>query len=706
MRFLLVEDDEILAQTLSTALVEHNYVVDVAKDGEEGWDYARSFTYDLMLLDVSLPKLDGISLCRRLRSENYNNPILLLTAKNASEDKVAGLDAGADDYVVKPCTVQELFARIRALLRRLNSSGAPILEWGELYLDPSICEASWQEQVLPLSPKEYGLLELFLRNPKRIFSKSSILEHLWSFEDPPGEETVRAHIKGLRRKLKVARALDPIETVYGMGYRLKEIEPEEEAESRHQQRPETVGRNRNELAEEPPLPTSHLQLPTSTEQQVKEKATLNAVARVWEQFRGSFLERIETIETAIAALSTKTLDATLREKAEKQAHKLIGSLGMYGLSQGSDWARELELAFIEIGNAPEKTVTRVKIQQLQALVHQLRREIEANPQALTANNDLTEHSPNVQQLTRQQSLRQATHTSTSLPSTSLPSTSLSASSASSASNQHFGFAQHKQPTTNNELVLLVDDDPLLTRELQREALKWNIRMEIAEDIARGREAIAKEKPALVLLDLGFPESPREGLVLLKELNEANPDLPVLVLTGREGFNERVAVARLGGKGFLTKSLSSTRVLEKVMEVLKRQSFSQTTILAVDDDPLLLSRLEQFLAAGNYNIHTLADPRLFWETLNAIAPDLLILDVEMPYINGIELCQVIRNDPKWKGIPILFLSANRDRETIHRIYQVGGDDYICKPVTEPELIARIVNRLDRLRLLDNLTRDDG
>ncbi|MGK7923644.1 MAG: response regulator [Spirulina sp.] len=634
MRFLLVEDDEILAQTLSTALVEHNYVVDVARDGEEGWDYAQAFTYDLMLLDVTLPKLDGISLCRRLRSENYNNPILLLTARNASEDKVLGLDAGADDYVVKPCTVPELFARIRALLRRLNSSGAPILEWKDLCLDPSICEATWQNELLPLSPKEYGLLELFLRNPKRIFSKSSILEHLWSFEDPPGEETVRAHIKGLRRKLKVARALDPIETVYGMGYRLKEIETEAEGEEKRE--------------------SSGVQ--KAQKEQDKEEQTLDAIDRVWEQFKGSFLERIEDIEEAIAALSSKTLSETLRDNAEKQAHKLIGSLGMYGLTRGSDWARELELAFMDMGILQERTVAKVKVQQLQTLVHQLRREIEAKSHALHPESSTVRLQP-----------------------------------------------LNLSPKLSNQLVLLVDDDPRLTRELQQEALQWNIRMEVAEDIATGRDAIARERPDLVLLDLGFPDSPREGLILLKELNEQDPDLPVLVLTGREGFNERVAVARLGGKGFLTKPVSSPQVLEKVMEVLEGQSFSPATILAVDDDPVLLARLEQFLASGRYHIHTLADPRLFWETLNATAPDLLILDVEMPYINGIELCQVIRNDPTWKGIPILFLSANRDRETIHRIYQVGGDDYICKPVTEPELVTRIVNRLNRLRLSDNLTR---
>ncbi|MEA5467921.1 response regulator [Spirulina sp. 06S082] len=656
MRFLLVEDDEILAQTLSMALVEQNYIVDLARDGEEGWDYARSFTYDLMLLDVSLPKLDGIALCRRLRSENYHNPILLLTAKDSSADKVMGLDAGADDYVVKPCTVPELFARIRALLRRLNSSGAPILEWGDLSLDPSICEASWQNQLLPLSPKEYGLLELFLRNPKRVFSKSAILEHLWSFDDPPGEETVRAHIKGLRRKMRMAQAFDPVETVYGMGYRLKEIGNEKVENEEEGIREERERKREKE---------------TQSKQKIKEQdkdvQTLNAVSQIWGQFKGAFLERLEEIEKAIAALSSKNLSEIMRDNAEREAHKLIGSLGMYGLTQGSNWARELELAFIEIGKTSTRTATKVKIQQLQTLVHQVRQEIESNAQIASLQSSFS-------------------HTAIDNTSTS--------------ENQSQNQFRHQSQT---QVVLLVDDDPLLTQELQQEALKWNIRMEIAEDIYGGREAIAKEQPALVLLDLGFPASPREGLILLKELNERDPDLPVLVLTGLKGFNERVAVARLGGKGFLTKPVSSAQVLEKVIEVLDRQSLPPKTILAVDDDPLLLARLEQFLASGDYNIQTLGDPRLFWETLNAIVPDLLILDVEMPYINGIELCQVIRNDPTWKYIPILFLSANRDRETIHRIYQVGGDDYICKPVTEPELITRIVNRLDRFYLLDNLTR---
>ncbi len=222
MKILLVEDDDRIAEALAEDLTEQHYVVDVASDGQAGLELVEVFTYDLLLLDVMLPKLSGISLCERLRGGGYTMPILLLTARDTSEDKVMGLDAGADDYVVKPFDLQELGARIRALLRRGSSTSPPVLEWGALSLDPGTCEVTYEGQLLNLTPKEYCLLELFLRHGRRVFSRSAIVEQLWSFESPPEEETVKAHIKGLRQKLKLVGApVDFIETVYGLGYRLK-----------------------------------------------------------------------------------------------------------------------------------------------------------------------------------------------------------------------------------------------------------------------------------------------------------------------------------------------------------------------------------------------------------------------------------------------------------------------------------------------------
>lgn len=224
MRILLVEDDLRLAETLAEALTDQRYVVDVVTDGEAGWEQAKVLKYDLMVLDVMLPELDGVSLCHRLRSHGYTMPVLMLTACDTVSGKINGLDAGADDYVVKPVDLGELFARIRALLRRGNSSSPPILEWGSVRLDPSTYEVSYADKPLHLTPKEYSLLELLLRNGRRVLSRSAIIERIWSLEAPPEEDTVKVHIRSLRQKLKAAGAPDNlIETVHSMGYRLKQL---------------------------------------------------------------------------------------------------------------------------------------------------------------------------------------------------------------------------------------------------------------------------------------------------------------------------------------------------------------------------------------------------------------------------------------------------------------------------------------------------
>lgn len=223
MRILLVEDDECFAEALAEALSDQWYVVDVAKDGEVGWAQAQAMNYDLILLDVMLPKLDGISLCQRLRTHSCSSPILMITALDTSFDKVMGLDAGADDYVVKPVDLPELLARVRALLRRGLTSPSPVLEWDGLKLDPSTYEVFYHNQPLRLTPKEYSILELFLRSGRRVLSRSLLIEHVWSLDAPPTEDTVKAHVKSLRNKLKTVGAPnDLIETVHGLGYRLKQ----------------------------------------------------------------------------------------------------------------------------------------------------------------------------------------------------------------------------------------------------------------------------------------------------------------------------------------------------------------------------------------------------------------------------------------------------------------------------------------------------
>ena len=221
MKILVLEDDEHLSAILTTALKERHHVVEAAADGVTGWNLLEACPYDLILLDVRLPNLDGVRFCQRLRDRHYRTPVLMLTSLDTSEDKVLGLDSGADDYVVKLFDLPELMARIRAMLRR-GGSVAPILQWGSIQLDPSSTDVSYKGKPVKLTPKEFSLLELLLRNSRQVFSRSDILDRLWTFEDPPNEDAVKALVKRLRQKLVRAGARpDASETVYGLGYRLK-----------------------------------------------------------------------------------------------------------------------------------------------------------------------------------------------------------------------------------------------------------------------------------------------------------------------------------------------------------------------------------------------------------------------------------------------------------------------------------------------------
>jgi DNA-binding response OmpR family regulator len=223
MRILIVEDDVQIADMLAEALGNHQYVVDIAKDGEMAWNWIEICEYDLILLDVTLPKINGIRLCQKLRDRRSTVSILMLTARDTLEDKVLGLDAGADVYMVKPFDLEELMAQIRALLRR-GSAGLPaILQWEGLSLNHSTYEVLYQEQPLSLTRKEFTLLELLVTSGRRVLSRPGIIDRMWSLDDAPTEDAVKAHIRTLRQKLKVAGAPeDLIETVHGLGYRMKQ----------------------------------------------------------------------------------------------------------------------------------------------------------------------------------------------------------------------------------------------------------------------------------------------------------------------------------------------------------------------------------------------------------------------------------------------------------------------------------------------------
>jgi len=222
VRVLLIEDDVTIARLLKEGLEDESYVVDIAHDGSEGYRTAVADEYDVIILDIMLPEMNGYEVCRALRNDGNKTPILMLTARDTERDIVEGLDTGADDYLAKPFSFDVLLARIRALLRRPNEKLEEILQVGDLKLDPSSKKVTRASQEINLTAKEYGVLEYLMRNKGKVLSKEQIISHVWDFDADVLPNNVELFIMFLRRKIDKPFKSKLIHTVSGFGYKLEE----------------------------------------------------------------------------------------------------------------------------------------------------------------------------------------------------------------------------------------------------------------------------------------------------------------------------------------------------------------------------------------------------------------------------------------------------------------------------------------------------
>lgn len=721
MKILVVEDDVGLAEMLAHSLELHHYQVELAADGVAGFELLEAFEYDLVLLDLHLPKLDGISFCRQLRAAGHDVPVLLMTAENTSASKISGLDAGADDYVVKPLDMGELLARTRALLRRGRVESAPILAWGQLTLDPTSCEVFCGRERFHIPHKEYEILELLLRNPHRIFSLAALLERLWEFEKIPSDNAVRTHVKSLRRKLKKKGIEGIIDTVYGLGYRLGQ-EPFVEAPSEVPFVDETFSedmsrKSAGEFAtaaslessaapvESPLEPVaassalsssftasvstmassnSALSVTASSSSGGAQALLLDRLRSVWLRHEKKYLDLITEIEHVVPIVTVAhdglalALDQNpqLVARSKKAAHTLKGALGSFGFMKASQIATQIEKLLL---SALE--VDRRELSHLPQLIQDLR----------TALKEFVRPAENGQQ--------------------DKPLTPLFPLSQPPAPR----LAPTGYPTIYQWLI--VDADQGLMESLIHQTSVRGIQTRIVSTPDEARQALAQHVPDVVMLDPDCQNTDNQtedgastsddGLALLRELNEQWPSLPVIVATARDTLSDRVKVLRSsGGCRFLQKPVSANQVIETLNHSLAKTRLAGSRILALDDDPAILQCLKELLSPWGFQLTLLSDPVQFWEALEQTSPDLLILDIEMPELNGLELCQVIRSDPRLGRLPILFLSAHSGPDIVRQVFEVGADDYISKPILGPELVARILNRLDRLRLLRQQAETDS
>jgi len=220
MRILVVEDEPGVAQFIRQGLTEAGYAVDVAREGREGLEYTFAADYDVIVLDIMLPKMNGLEVLREIRNQGGKTPVLLLTARDGVDDRVRGLDTGADDYLVKPFAFPELLARIRALLRRPPLQAGTVLKMADLEMDAATREVRRAGKAIDLSPREFSLLELLLRHPNQVLTRTQIVEHVWNFNFYSDMNVVDVYIGYLRRKID--RDFEPslIQTIWGVGYRM------------------------------------------------------------------------------------------------------------------------------------------------------------------------------------------------------------------------------------------------------------------------------------------------------------------------------------------------------------------------------------------------------------------------------------------------------------------------------------------------------
>ncbi len=222
MRILFADDDKKLCDTVKRGLEENAYAVDCVHNGEDGVYYAMVTPYDLIILDVMMPKKNGFDVCQELRSKKNITPILMLTAKDAVEDRVKGLDTGADDYLVKPFDFAELIARVRALLRREGVSKSSILKVGDLSLDTVIHEVRWKNRLIDLTGKEFAILEYLMHNPNSVITRTMIEEHVWDYDFDSVSNLVDVYIRRIRLKIGSEIGKQIISTIRGVGYRIRE----------------------------------------------------------------------------------------------------------------------------------------------------------------------------------------------------------------------------------------------------------------------------------------------------------------------------------------------------------------------------------------------------------------------------------------------------------------------------------------------------
>ncbi|MEL6856238.1 MAG: response regulator, partial [Cyanobacteria bacterium J06607_13] len=493
---------------------------------------------------------------------------------------------------------------------------------------------------LNLTPKEFALLELFLRNPSQVFSRRAILDSLWSLSDAPGEETVTSHMKGLRRKLSKGGApADFIDTVYGVGYRLKPTLTSIDAES-------------------PPLPLSADDM--DRHRKIKTKA---ALATLWNSVKRHQLARLDQLKQTLAHLRAGQLTEDMRSAGYRAAHGLTGILGIFGLTEGSQTACKIQTLLSDPLLAGSNYAQ---------LADQLATLTESLDHTLSQSTQLSE------------TLLAVPHT----PLLVIVDPQLGLMSELARRLQKKGLTVKKISNPTGLQTLLQALNP--TGDSQ------------SSDRTQNQQPTSQGAvPEVVLLDAALPTLLPSQVADLAGILHQVPSLMAIVCSADGSLPSRVTALQLGNYPFLHNP-DIGEIVNGIVQLRQSPQTPALKLLVVDDDPEILAVLRTRLEPQGFQIATLNQPVAFWQTLQAVSPDLILLDISMPDFSGIELCKAVRQAPSWSHVPIVFFTSDADAQMQKRAFRAGADDLVEKSLPSSELLIHLYKQMKRSHLQQAIT----
>lgn len=644
MKILLIEDNPTVGTFLSQALTRQRYTVDLATTERVGLDLAIAEHYELILLSTTVANLDSIRFCTQLRAQGCQTLIFLLVERQTAANIVAILDAGADDYMTQPYELTTLLARLRARMRRKEETfSTPMLVWGELCLNPNSAEVTYAGNPIILTPKAYSLLALFLQNPQRVFNRSAIIDRLWSLDELPTESAVTNQIKGLRQQLKAGgMSEDLIETVYGLGYRLKA--------------------HSGDRAPDPcPLPTSanpdlgaaqpgRTILVVDGDQALTEQLQQDAL--LW----GVQVKVATTLAQARVAIADTPPDLLL-----------------------------LDLNLTAPGDRPEDTGLTL-----------LREVTTTTPIPVLVFSDRDTLSDRV--LVSRLGAKGFLHK---------PLTSVDVFSPV--------LQLLSQPQVAPNTILIVTTNTTQGQIIRDLIEPWGVQVKLlanAQDFWSHLPAIA---PNLLVLDWDLPTFGGADLCRVVRQDARWGNLPILMLTHTPEAQHIRQIFAIGADDFISQPFIGPEVVTRIISRLEQvplashlehtlnqnyltfpysshQHSDHADILLVDDQPDNLRTLTKILSGHNYKIRKATSGEMALKAVHSACPDVILLDVRMPEMDGYAVCSALKATAPTRDIPVIFLSALDDVADKVKAFTVGGADYVTKPFQAEEVIARIKYQL--------------